>query len=94
MKTHRCPSGKAEKVLVIQERRIDRDGKTSSYRMRIYHSPEAAAEWWSRFAVQAWAWNHTDMGLDYPSSAAKKARAKKYKRRALPIFKAKFNALV
>ena len=92
----RCknPAGYAKKVLIVCERRVnERTGKVSKDKERMYHSPEAAAEWWSRFAVSAWGRNMYDLTGSWPSVTEKKARAKKYKRRALPIFKAKFDAL-
>jgi len=95
MLRHRGPVGYAKKVLIVCERSVnERTGEVWKRQERMYHSPEAAAEWWSRFAIDAWWRNVNDRTGQYPSTAEKKARAKKYKRRALPIFKAKFDALI
>jgi len=95
MLRYKGPAGYAKKVLIVCERRINYvTGKAWNDKERMYHSPEAAAEWWSRFAVQAWWRNVSDQTGQYPTLQERKARAKKYKRRALPIFRAKFEALI
>jgi hypothetical protein len=95
MLRYRGPAGYAKKVLIVCERRVnERTGEVWKDKERMYHSPEAAAEWWSRFAVHAWCYNFHDKHGRVATAQERKARAKKYKRRALPIFKAKFDALI
>ena len=95
MLRNKGPAGYAKKVLIVCERRVnERTGEVWKDRERMYSTPEAAAEWWARFSINAWWRNVNDRTGSSPTLAERKARAKKYKRRALPIFKAKFDALI